>query len=1008
MSSTRSPQEINTEILSKLDVLAEYRALGVRTSGQVRQSGMISCYAWGRDDARPSAYINVRTGIYGDSGGDNTGHGTCSLWDFAVKVGKYPDWKEARKAYAAKVGVAIGKERKPAGTDWREKLELQPWSTPGNDVFVKVWCAKHKPGVTIEAIQAAGGVLAYHPCWVDRKTGELHRGRNQVVAIPCYGPYLLDADPVAYVIWDINGNPFDTSPRDHPKDQPRLLSKMISVGPTAGTVMGLSSLMLLSDPERRKNVQLVWKVEGPADMLALWAALPPELREIVAIITNASGAAADVHPHQAKLLAGLRLAVCGDCDEAGQVGASKWLRSVEGLTIESRKVILPWEILRAHGKDVRDFLTGEPLVEGQEKTPRTYADLLAIHDATAAWVNPDAKDQPAVAVAAVSPQPAPPAPPADPAPGEPAPTVATAEATEGPPALANPAEPTSRELDFFIDNQVARDLQIDVMGRTEDGGVRIYSEFQRTTITLKNLSRMKYSDLLQHFGTPVKRRVSQGKNEDATPGMHTVTAVINAISHLASARMLNDETELGLGCWPIDEDDNHSIILVNKDEALHYNGTVERVTHPRLRNQLLSFESGANPWYKFETMQELLEQAKDVGFRNDVVDQLYRLWSQWRWNGTHDPMLMSGLVLATWVQTLWTWRPRVDILGASNTGKSYLCRALAGIFRDCVIMTSDTTAAGLRQKIRNSAVAVVVDEVDAKNKAKMMRQREILEMLRSASRGTAAIRGSGSQKAIEFTLRHLVWVAGIALPYDDAADRNRAIILNLLPPLPEMAGKLSLPFPGVLSELGQKSLAVALWSVQEARLQAEVLKQTKVEGIDNRLIESYAVPASILAAALSLGDGFGEGLLRQMLDDTRKDPPPEKDETNLISEILTAKVRLGQFQLTIGQAIEHVCCIANTNREEWRQALEGVGIKIDWADQGSLIFQYQAVKKLMRGTRWEDQPIDQYLRRVDSIQHETAIRRVGGSRGRSVIYNLHEFRGVFIGEDNSSAGPKEF
>ena len=40
---------------------------------------------------------------------------------------------------------------------------------------------------------------------------------------------------------------------------------------------------------------------------------------------------------------------------------------------------------------------------------------------------------------------------------------------------------------------------------------------------------------------------------------------------------------------------------------------------------------------------------------------------------------MSGLVLATWVQSLWAWRPRIDVLGATNTGKSMLCAALAGL-----------------------------------------------------------------------------------------------------------------------------------------------------------------------------------------------------------------------------------------------------------------------------------------------------------------------------------------
>jgi len=362
--SVRTPQEINAEILSRLDVAAEYEALGVRLKGQPRASGMVSCYACGREDRSPSAWINIRSGCYGDSGGRDTAAYTMSLWDFAVKVGRFPDWQTARKAYASKVGVAIGREKKTAGkTDWRDKLEFQSWDTPGNDMLAQRWCMVAKPGVTPEAIRAAGGMLAYYPCWRDKKTGEKRRTRDcrQVVALPCYGPWFLEADPVAWQIFDVTGQPFDVTPKDMPPDEPPVLAKHLSVGPTSGTLMGLSSLMLLCDPDRRAGVELVWKVEGPIDMLALWASLPPEQRETVAIVTQAGGAAAEVQSHQAKPLAGLRVAVVGDCDDAGQVGTEKWCRALDGLAAELRAVRLPWDIEPKHGKDVRDFLTGAPI-----------------------------------------------------------------------------------------------------------------------------------------------------------------------------------------------------------------------------------------------------------------------------------------------------------------------------------------------------------------------------------------------------------------------------------------------------------------------------------------------------------------------------------------------------------------------------------------------------------------------------------------------------------------------
>lgn len=359
----RTPQEINADILGRLDVAHEFEQLGVKLApgARPRASGMLSCFAFGREDSHPSAWVNVRTGHYGDSGGKDAAAYTSSLWDFAVKAGRFPDWKAARKAFAEKVGVKIGREKKDEGkvTDWREKLEFQDWSTPGNETLAAGWCIR-KPGVTVDAIRAAGGQMAYYPCWVDKKTGERKRTRDcrQVIALPCYGAWLLEADPKAWQIFDITGAKFDVTPKDTPPTEERTLAKDLSVGPTAGALMGLSSLMLLSDPERRDAIELVWWPEGPTCALSLWAALPPEKRETVAVIAGAAGATADVHEHQAKLLAGLRVAIVGDCDEAGQTGAEKRARALHGIAREVRVVTLPWPIARSHGLDVRDFLTG--------------------------------------------------------------------------------------------------------------------------------------------------------------------------------------------------------------------------------------------------------------------------------------------------------------------------------------------------------------------------------------------------------------------------------------------------------------------------------------------------------------------------------------------------------------------------------------------------------------------------------------------------------------------------
>lgn len=96
------------EIIERLNVQAEYEALGVRTAGKPAADGWLAVHAIGRDDRNASAAINLQTGRYKDHGGDGC---NLSLFDFAAgKAGKFADWMQARDYYADRAGVKIGNE----------------------------------------------------------------------------------------------------------------------------------------------------------------------------------------------------------------------------------------------------------------------------------------------------------------------------------------------------------------------------------------------------------------------------------------------------------------------------------------------------------------------------------------------------------------------------------------------------------------------------------------------------------------------------------------------------------------------------------------------------------------------------------------------------------------------------------------------------------------------------------------------------------------------------------
>ena len=593
----------------------------------------------------------------------------------------------------------------------------------------------------------------------------------------------------------------------------------------------------------------------------------------------------------------------------------------------------------------------------QERTPRTFADFLALYEAAPLWEPPAADQQ-----------------------------VATND------------RPTDQDIDFFTERQIADALQIDVLGHREGGTVEVFSSYYRRTVTVPDHDRVRYARLLQLFGGPVVKKVVTLANEDV-PGMYSVADVRNMLGSLSGQRTIGDETKHGFGVWPNSSADG--VVVVNLGEGLHLSPTgAERIDHPRYGDMLLDFSSSTKAWYDHDHLIELLREAECPSWREAVSDDLVALFRRWHWRGRQDVSIVTALVFATWIQTLWPWRPRIDVLGASGTGKSILCEALMGIFRDMTISTFDTSAAGLRQEMGKIAKVVIVDEVDQKNRKEAQQQRQILKMLRSASRssGAVAIRGTPSGEATSFALHHLCWLAGISLPYEDQADRNRALILNLLPAAPEKQNQLRLPPAGDLGALGQRSLAVALSVAHQARRRAVDLKDVPVEDTDPRQVESYAVPAGMLSAVLGMSDEEAVGLLRQMLADASESGEAiEADEVVLAKAILGSHIQLERHRMTVGQVIEYLERPNSDNRDEWLSVLAGAGIRVDGGMRPMIMFQYQQVSaQLLRGTRWEGQEISQYLRRIEGA--EPTRQRVGGVHGRGVRFELGRFCEQFSGD----------
>ena len=348
-------QQYNDKILSALDLRREFEALGIDVTGREEKSdGWLEVRAIGRDDANPSAAVNLQSGRYRDLGGEGL---SLSLWDVAVQLKRFSKWTDARDHYATKAGIESPKEplRDPA-----IHLEFLPW----NDGLAALWC-RHKPGISVESLRPNGARLARY------------REQYTTICLPIFGERFTSADPVGYVLYNVTGAPlpiFHGRDKKTGKAAPPTWAKMKTTGASEGGLLGQHAIDRLTAADADPARQLIWKVEGPSDLLALWSIIPPEKRDRHLVVTNSGGAQQNPLPWMVSLFAGRHVVVLGDADKPGVAGAAKWAtwaaKVAQDVCVVSAEQ-LGYEVAESHGRDLRDWTT----------VPHTYADLLELADA---------------------------------------------------------------------------------------------------------------------------------------------------------------------------------------------------------------------------------------------------------------------------------------------------------------------------------------------------------------------------------------------------------------------------------------------------------------------------------------------------------------------------------------------------------------------------------------------------------------------------------------------------
>lgn len=528
-------------------------------------------------------------------------------------------------------------------------------------------------------------------------------------------------------------------------------------------------------------------------------------------------------------------------------------------------------------------------------------------------------------------------------------------------------------------------FKLHVLAEHLDGGVLLWSARTKKLYTFRP-SSMRRADVLQAVGEAGAKKVWGGLDTPAD-GCYRDGEIIDAIATMAAETpRLGHDSLTGQGVWPLGD----GYLVVNGGDAWRCMGQRwERAEHPKVEGRVIDFGGASDPW-----CPDLVErvEAMTLETASEVVTKLINVLGHWNWSHAADPQTVAGLVLATFVQACWPWRPQVSITGRSDSGKSTLWQeVLAPIFLRWHLMADRSTEAGLRQNVGNGAMPLLIDEFD-----KYRHRDQVLQLIRTSSRGGKVLRGTANQRGMEFGLRHIVWIAATESGLIEGPDKNRFIHLELN--LPKRRGVLDIPGPSELTDLGRSLAAVAVWAVPYATKLAVVLRSHRIEEVPGRVVESFAVPAAMTAVAnhgCDVHQDRAVEILHEMLEG--RDETEEQgfgDEERLLQDILSAVVRVPEESRDVGGGKSSVVYVQRTVAQRLDDPqlfddLEAGGVRLvkprDDEDQ-RLFIATDVVRQHLLGPDWHGKVLDTLLLRLPDAQRDR--QRCAGQRIRGVSLPL--------------------
>ena len=379
---------------------------------------------------------------------------------------------------------------------------------------------------------------------------------------------------------------------------------------------------------------------------------------------------------------------------------------------------------------------------------------------------------------------------------------------------------------------------------------------------------------------------------------------------------------------------------------------------------------GLDPQRKGEAVEMCLAGEGSPG---DVALQTLLTWNWDR--GELDARLALGWSMTAMVGGALDQRPNLYADGEEGSGKSTLQKVLRALMGGALVSSSNTTQAGVYQKVRNDSVAVFLDESEASVDPRVSDR--MLQLARIAYSGDKMLRGGADHHGKEFTVMSSFLFSSIARPAMDAQDLSRMALLTIRPRelLPPREGEEESAGDGVIDLTGvgvagrQLLRRWVLWWDRWELLRMRFWKNLRQRGHSDRSADTFAALAAGCHVALhdDMPDAAEMGWWMERLDASLLEETAGREKTwqRAFMHVLTASPEVlrekGARNQTLGDYVRAFKRAPGGNIEDLDNALRKVGLALSFPkgydaqwDHARLFVpcKHPAVNALFTDTNW--------------------------------------------------------